>query len=144
MLAVTQLQALNGPVGPIQCLSGLLAFTMARSITNHSWMRFAYVYHVQIYNPTASTALARRAYAVLVRLACIHHGQVHNRTPSTALARRAHALLVSLACGHHSQIHNFLEACEPLFKLCFFKFYDKTLKKLNFMFYPPKSNIFEH
>ena len=33
MLAVTQLQALNGPVGPIQCLSGLLAFTMARSNT---------------------------------------------------------------------------------------------------------------
>ena len=116
MLAVTQLQALNRPVGPIQCLSGQLAFTMARSVTNHSWMRFAYVYHVQIHNPTASTALARRAYAVLVRLACVHHGQVHNRTLSTALARRAHAVLVSLACSHHSQIHNYLGACEPLFK----------------------------
>ena len=32
-LAFTQLQALNGPVGPIQCLSGLRAFTTARFIT---------------------------------------------------------------------------------------------------------------
>ena len=136
MLAFTQLQALTGPEGSSQCLSGLLAFTMARSVTNHSWMQFANVYHVQIPNPTASTALARRANAVLVRLACVHQGQVHNRTPSTAWARRAHAVLVSLACGHHSQIHNLLGACEPLFKLCFFKFYDKILKNLNFMFYP--------
>ena len=38
MLAFTQLQALTGPEGSSQCLSGLLAFTMTRSVTlrNHS------------------------------------------------------------------------------------------------------------
>ena len=38
-LAFSQLQALNGPVGPIQCLSGLLAFTLARFITLHQTLK---------------------------------------------------------------------------------------------------------
>ena len=62
MLAFTQLQALTGPEGSSQCLSGLLAFTMARSVTlqNHltffrassEFMRLACV------QPTASTEWA--------------------------------------------------------------------------------------
>ena len=33
MLVFTKLQALTGPEGSSQCFSGLLAFTMARSVT---------------------------------------------------------------------------------------------------------------
>ena len=36
MLAVIQLQALTGPEGSSQCLSGVLAFTVARSVTLHN------------------------------------------------------------------------------------------------------------
>ena len=38
-LAFTHLQALNGPGGSIQCLSGLLAFTLARFITLHQTLK---------------------------------------------------------------------------------------------------------
>ena len=110
MLAVTQLQALTGPEGSSQCLSGLLAFTMAGSVTlqNHltilrassEFMRLACIH------PTASTEWARRAHSVLVRPACVHQGKVHNPTASTALALRAYAVLVRLACVNHGQIHN--------------------------------------
>ena len=94
------------------------------------------VQHIQIHIQLANNEWARMAHLVLVRHACVHHGQIHNPTPSIAWARRAYAVLVRLACSHHSQIQNLLGACEPLFKLCFFKFYDKILKNLNFMFYP--------
>ena len=52
------LQALNRPGGPIQSLSCSLGSPGPGSGPNHSWMRFSYIYHVQIHNPTASTALA--------------------------------------------------------------------------------------
>ena len=80
MLAVTQLQALTGPEGSSQCLSGLLAFTMARSVTLQNHLTFL------------------RASSEFMRLACVHP------TASTEWARRAHSVLVSLACVHHSQI----------------------------------------
>ena len=84
MLAFTQLQALTGPEGSSQCLSGMRAFTMGKSVTlkNHltilkassECMRLACVH------PTASTKWAHRAYSVLVRPACIHQCKVHNPT----------------------------------------------------------------
>ena len=80
MLAFIQLQALTGPEGSSYCLSGLLAFTMTKSVTlqNHltilkatsEFMRLACVH------PTASTEWARRAHSVLVRPSCVHHGQI--------------------------------------------------------------------
>ena len=98
MLAVTQLQALTGPEGSSQCLSGLLAFSMAGSVTlqNHltilrassEFMRLACIH------PTASTDWTRRVQSVLVRPACVHRGQIrdpaksfnyfHNPTASAA------------------------------------------------------------
>ena len=45
------------------------------------------------------------------------------------------------ACSHHSQIHNLLRACEPHFKLCIFKLYDKVFKKLKFYVLPRQPNI---
>ena len=85
MLAFTRVQSLlvrhacvhHGPAKSVK-----FSVLMARSVTNHSWKRFAYVYHVQIHNqvqihnPTASTDWTRRVQSVLVRLACVHHGQI--------------------------------------------------------------------
>ena len=65
MLAVTQLQALTGPEGSSQCLSGLLAFTTARSII--------------CVHATASTDWTRRVQSVLVMPASFHHGQISYR-----------------------------------------------------------------
>ena len=94
MLTFTQLQALTGPEGSSQCLSGMLAFTMAKSVTpqNHltilrassEFMRLACVH------PTASTEWARRAHSVLVRPACVHQGKVHNPTLCFEWARGPH------------------------------------------------------
>ena len=121
MLAFTQLQAVTGPEGSSQCLSGMLAFTMAKSVTpqNHltmlrtssEFMRLACVH------PTASTEWARRAHSVLVRLACVHHGQIHNSPLST---RRASVALPRL------QVILFL----------FLGFSDKMLNSLTLKFYP--------
>ena len=127
MLAFTQLQALTGPVGSSQCLSGLLAFTIARSVTfqdhltilraSSEFMRLACVH------PTASIDWTRRVQSVLVRLACVHHRQIHNPTPSNALARRAYAVLW-LSCSHlypDSCLHsaNCKHRLDPNNSMCF-------------------------
>ena len=93
MLAFTLLQALTGPEGSSQCLSGLLPFTMARSFTIYLRARSGFMRHA-CSHPTASTEWARRAHSVLVRPACVHRGQIrdpaksfkyfHNPTASTA------------------------------------------------------------
>ena len=110
MLAFTQLQALTGPEGSSQCLSGLLAFTMARSVTlqNHltilrassEFMRLACIH------PTASTEWARRAHSVLVRPACVHQGKVHNPTLSFEWSGGPHHDSMRFAYVYHVQIHN--------------------------------------
>ena len=101
MLAFTQLQAVAGPEGSSQCLSGMLAFTMAKSVTlqNHLTILRASSEFMRLdcVHPTASTEWARRAHSVLVRPACVHHGQIHNPTPSTAWALRT---IQSLELGY--------------------------------------------
>ena len=110
MLAFTQLQAVTGPEGSSQCLSGMLAFTMAKSVTpqNHltilrassEFMRLACVH------PTASTEWARRAHSVLVRPACVHQGKVHNPTLSFEWSGGPHHDSMRFAYVYHVQIHN--------------------------------------
>ena len=105
MLAFTQLQALTGPEGSSQCLSGLPAFTMARSVSllNHSssdFLRFAGVHQ------TAGTEWARRAHSVLVRPACVHQGKVHNQTLRFEWAEGPHHSSMRFAYVYHVQIHN--------------------------------------
>ena len=78
--------AFNPTAGSSQCLSCMLAFTMAKSVTlqNHltilrassEFMRLACVH------PTESTEWARRAHSLIVRPACVHQGKVHNPTLS--------------------------------------------------------------
>ena len=110
MLAFTQLQALTGPEGSSQCLSALLAFTMARSVTlqNHlpilkagsEFMRRACVH------PTASIEWERRAHSVLVRPACIYQGKVHKPTLSFEWPGGPHHSSMRFAYVYHVQIHN--------------------------------------
>ena len=73
---ISQLQALNGP----QCLSGLLAFTMAifidlLLIPDRPGGPIKPIKKACVH-PTASTEWARRVHSVLVRPACVHHGQI--------------------------------------------------------------------
>ena len=82
--AFTQLQALTGPEGSSQCLSGLLPFTMARSFTIILRARSEFMRHA-CSHPTASTEWARRAHSVLVRPACVHHGQIHYQSQLDAV-----------------------------------------------------------
>ena len=92
MLAFTQLQALTGPEGSSQCLSGLLAFTIAKSVTplNHLTILRATSRFVRLacVHPTACTEWARRAHSVLVRLACDHLGRIHYPISNPEGARR--------------------------------------------------------
>ena len=111
MLAFTQLQAVTRHEGSSQCLSGMLAFTMAKSVTpkNHltilrassEFMRLACVH------PTASTEWARRAHSVLVRPACVKQGKVHNPTLSIEWAGGPNHSCMRFANAYQVQIHKF-------------------------------------
>ena len=129
MLAFTQLQALTGPEGSSQCLSGLLAFIVARSVTLQNHLTIFITQLQALYRPGGP-------------MQCLSGFLVFTTTRNITKLQALHGTGGPLQCLWSLlavTIARFITSSELVnltSSYSFLRFMIKFLKNLYFMFYP--------